>query len=212
MVSRRLQPTWNCLALMSVLLCNASVAVNGQGRKAAPSASRDADRRRHDRRRGHRHPNVAGCARDRCRARRSGLSWWTPTRCRRSTSTQWRDLDAFVPLGSRVIYLRRQSRRGYEELYQRLRSRNVRSSAALTRSREKPRSSHRKARMPSRSGSACCTSNASDTLDGERSGAPLRACQARRSPDGSPRASARSARAAAPASTPFSDRCRKSPR
>ncbi len=44
------------------------------------------------------------------------------------------------------------------------RSRNVRSMAAVTRSRENSRSSHRKRTMPSRSGSACRTSKSSVTL------------------------------------------------
>jgi hypothetical protein len=108
MVSRRLQPAWNCLALMSVLLCDANVAVNGQGRKAAPSASRTRI--------------VAGTIVEGdidSRTLRAALESLprAPERIVMVNADamppeheqQWRELDAFVPLDSRVIYLRRQS-------------------------------------------------------------------------------------------------------
>jgi hypothetical protein len=108
MVSRRLQPAWNCLALMSVLLCHASVTVNGQGRKETPSASRtrivagtivegDIDTRTL-------RAALESLPRAPERIVMVGADAMPPEH-----EPQWRDLDAFVPLRSRVIYLRRQS-------------------------------------------------------------------------------------------------------
>jgi hypothetical protein len=93
---------------MSVLLCNGNVAVKGQGRKVAPSASRARI--------------VAGTIVEGdidTRTLRAALESLPRAPERIVTvdadamppehEKQWRDLDAFVPLGSRVIYLRRQS-------------------------------------------------------------------------------------------------------
>ena len=107
MVSRR-PPTWNCLALMSVLLCTANGTTTGQGRKESPSASRT--------------QIVAGTIVEGdidTRTLRAALEV-LPRRPGRIAvvdaeplplehEKQRRELDGFVPLGSRVIYLRRQS-------------------------------------------------------------------------------------------------------
>jgi hypothetical protein len=109
MLSGRLQPSWNCLPLMGVLICAANGAVNGQGR------GRDRSSETNSR-------IVAGTVVSGdvdTRTLRASLEA-LPRRPERivmvdadamppANEIQLRDLDAFVPIGSRVIYLRRQS-------------------------------------------------------------------------------------------------------
>ena len=110
MVRTRLLPTWNCLGLMSLLICSTSEAANGQRPERVQSAEAAPSR------------IVAGTVVEGdidIRTLRAALEV-LPRRPERivvvdaeaeppAHERQLRDLDAFVPVGSRVIYLRRQS-------------------------------------------------------------------------------------------------------
>ena len=104
MVRTRSLPIWNGLAVMGILICPTSEAAEGQRRSEAPSRI------------------VAGTVVNgdiNVRTLRAALEV-LPRRPERivvvdagevssAPEKQMRDLDAFVPVGSRVIYLRRES-------------------------------------------------------------------------------------------------------
>jgi hypothetical protein len=110
MVSKRLLPGWNCLALTGVLICQANEAANGQGRRELARSPDTSSR------------IVAGTVVTGdidTRTLRAALEE-LPRRPERivmvdaesvppAHDKQLRGMDAFVPIGSRVIYLRRQS-------------------------------------------------------------------------------------------------------
>jgi hypothetical protein len=109
MAPKRPLPIGNCLALTGILICLTSEAANGQGRKPARSSETPSR-------------IVAGTVVSGdidFRTLRPALEA-LPRRPERIVvvdtealpvghERQLRDLDAFVPIGSRVIYLRRQS-------------------------------------------------------------------------------------------------------
>ncbi len=106
---RRLLPGWTCLGLIGIVICLTSEAANGQGHKRERSSETSSR-------------IVAGTLVDGdidLRTLRAALEA-LPRRPERIVvvdteslplghERQWRDLDAYVPIGARVIYLRRQS-------------------------------------------------------------------------------------------------------
>jgi hypothetical protein len=110
MVRTRSLPIWNCLGVVTLLICSTSEAANGQGRERADSAEAAPSR------------IVAGTVVEGdidIRTVRAALEV-LPRRPERivmvdaealpsAHERQLRGLDAFVPVGSRVIYLRRKS-------------------------------------------------------------------------------------------------------
>lgn len=100
MVRRRRLPFWNGLGLMSLLICSAGEAAYGQGRErivAGTVVIGDVDTR------------TLRAAIEVLPRRPERIVVVDAGELPGAPETQMRDLDAFVPVGSRVIYLRRQS-------------------------------------------------------------------------------------------------------
>ena len=109
MVQKRLLPGWTCLVPMGILICPTSEAAAGQARKrdrlsetssrilAGTLVNGDIDLR------------TLGAALEALPRRPERIVVVDNEASPAGHEKQWRDLDAFVPVGARVIYLRRQS-------------------------------------------------------------------------------------------------------
>jgi hypothetical protein len=109
MVPKRLLPSWSCLALIGIVICPTSEAANGQGRKRARSSETPSRIVAGTIVKGDIDPRTLEAALEALPRRPERIVVVDTKAMPPGFEKQLRDLDAFVPIGSRVIYLRRQS-------------------------------------------------------------------------------------------------------
>ena len=109
MLQKRLLPSWMCLVLMGILICPTSESANGQGRKRAASPETPSRIVPDTVINGDIDPRTLRAALEALPRRPERIVVVDTKALPLGHEKQMRDLDAFVSIGSRVIYLRRQS-------------------------------------------------------------------------------------------------------